>query len=78
MNQKTFLLYLIKITVVNQTGPFAFLTPWSTWNTLVTLGALGVAAGLVVWGVGRFSSARRSTKSEEKAEQVLEEKSPPP
>ncbi len=58
-DQKTFLLYLIKITVANSTGPYAFLAPWETWNALVTLSALGVAGGLAVWGWMRFSSSRK-------------------
>lgn len=58
-DQRTFLLYLIKITIANQTGPYAFLAPWETWNALVTLSALGVACGLAVWSWMRFSSRRR-------------------
>ncbi|MGA3021872.1 MAG: hypothetical protein ABSE66_03580 [Thermoplasmata archaeon] len=58
-DQKTYLLYLIKITVANPTGPYAFLAPWETWNALVTLCAIGVAGGLAVWGWMRFSSGRR-------------------
>ena len=76
-DQKTFLLYLIKITVVNQTGPFGFLSPWITWNAVTTIGALAVAAGLVVWGVVRFSSSRRASKPEEKDGQDPEETRPP-
>ncbi len=54
----TFLMYLVKVTVVNQTGgagPFSILT---TWSGAVTVGALAVAGGLVVWGI-RHAVVRR-------------------
>jgi hypothetical protein len=65
----TFLMYLVKVYVVNQTGitgPFSILT---TWSGVVTVGALAVAAGLVVWGVRHAVVRRRGSASSKVGEQ---------
>jgi hypothetical protein len=67
-DQKTFLLYLVKITVISPAGPWGFLGPWNSWTGVATLGALGAAAGLALWGGARFYSARRRAKSKNQDE----------
>jgi hypothetical protein len=65
-DEETFLLYLIKITVANQTGALGVLfSTVSTWNGAVTVGALGVAGGLVVWGAVRAGSRPRRPNSKD-------------
>jgi hypothetical protein len=50
-DQKTFLLYLIKITVVSSTQPLEVLSSILTWNGIATIVALVAAAGLLCWGI---------------------------
>jgi hypothetical protein len=55
----TLLLYIIKVTVVNQTAGWTdVFTPLENWNALATIGALGLGAGLVVWGAHRVRPKR--------------------
>jgi hypothetical protein len=61
-DQLTFLMYLIKVTVANQSGLSGPFTIFTTWNGVVTVGALCVAGGLVVWGVRRAVLQSRATK----------------
>jgi hypothetical protein len=56
-DQKTFLLYLIKIAVVNATQPLDVLSPILSWSGVATVGALLIAVALVGWSV---RSRRRS------------------
>jgi hypothetical protein len=47
--EKTFLLYLIKVTVVDSTTQSSYLSPLNQWNVVATVISLGAAAGLIVW-----------------------------
>jgi hypothetical protein len=58
-DEKTFLLYLVKIRVVAPAVPLAVLGPLATWNGAVTVAALGLGAGLVVWVGSRWTRGRR-------------------
>jgi hypothetical protein len=67
-DQLTFLMYLVKVYVVNQTGLAGPLSILTTWNGVATVGALAVAAGLVVWGIRHTVVRRRPAQSPKAAE----------
>jgi hypothetical protein len=51
----TLLLFIIKVTVANQSPAWeTFLAPLDNWSALISLGAVGVGVGLVLWGGRRL------------------------
>ena len=66
-DQVTLLLYILRVTVVNQTGSFLNLPAyWTGWTGIATLGAAGVGLALAVWGGRRWLGHKPAERSEEK------------